>query len=121
MDQRHIGIAITIFCAFILAAVGLTGRGGQDDSMSSRLEAFRFGGGGLPQSTAAPDKATFREKRSYSGLPVLSAFLSQFRGSEAMAIHLERAAVPFRVGEFYLIRWGLAAFVRIIPFCVGYV
>src|SRR6059036_3126784 len=118
MDPLIIGIAITIFFAFILAAVGLTGRGGQDDPMSSRLEAFRFGGGPLPQS-AAPDKATFREKRSYSGLPVLSAFLSQFRGSEAMAIHLERAAVPLRVGEFYLIRWGMAALFLVIPFVFG--
>ena len=97
MDPLIIGIAITIFFAFLLAAVGLTGRGGQDDPMGSRLEAFRSGGGPLPQSGAAPGKqSTFREKRSYSGLPVLSAFLSQFRGSEAMAIHLERAAVPLR-------------------------
>src|SRR5207247_11094609 len=99
MDPLIIGIAITIFFAFVLAAVGLTGRGRQEDPMSSRLEAFRSEGP-LPQSSATPGKASFREKRSYSGLPVLSAFLSQFRGSEAMAIHLERAAVPLRVGEF---------------------
>src|SRR5207247_10841427 len=102
MDPLIIGIALSSFFAFILAAVGLTGRGGQDDPMSSRLEAFRFGGGPLPQS-AAPDKATFREKRSYSGLPVPSAFLSQFRGSEAMAFHLERTAVRLRVREFSLL------------------
>src|SRR5438309_11090189 len=119
MDPLIIGIAITIFFAFILAAVGLTGRGGQDDSMSSRLEAFRFGGGGLPQSTAAPDKATFREKRSYSGLPVLSAFLSHFRGSEAMAIHLERAAVRFVVGQLFLLCWGMAALFVLVPFVFG--
>jgi len=120
MDPLIIGIAITIFFAFILAAVGLTSRGGQDDPMSSRLEAFRSGGGPLPQSTAAPGKATFREKRSYSGLPVLSTFLAQFGGSEAMAIHLERAAVPLRVGEFYLIRWGMAALFLVIPFVFGF-
>src|SRR2546427_11194309 len=97
MDPLIIGIAITIFFAFILAAVGLTGRGGQDDSMSSRLEAFRFGGGGLPQSTAAPVKATFREKRWSRGLPVLRAFLSQVRGSEARVIHLTLVGAPFRV------------------------
>jgi len=120
MDPLIIGIAITIFFAFLLAAVGLTGRGRREDPMSSRLEAFRFGGGPLPRSTAAPDKATFREKRSYSGLPILSAFLSQFRGSEAMAIHLERAAVPLRVGEFYLIRWGMAALFLVVPFVFGF-
>jgi len=120
MDPLIIGIAVTIFFAFLLAAVGLTGKGRQDDPMGSRLEAFRSGGGPLPQSGAAPGKqSSFREKRSYSGLPVLSAFLSQFRGSEAMAIHLERAAVPLRVGEFYLIRWGMAALFLVIPFIFG--
>jgi tight adherence protein B len=119
MDPLIIGIAATIFFAFILIAVGLTGRGQKDDPMSSRLEAFRSAGP-LPQSTASPGKASFREKRSYSGLPVLSAFLSQFRGSEAMAIHLERAAVPLRVGEFYLIRWGMAALFLVIPFVFGF-
>src|SRR3989441_7437414 len=120
MDPLIIGIAVTIFFAFLLAAVGLTGKGRQDDPMGSRLEAFRSGGGPLPQSGAAPGKqSSFREKRSYSGLPVLSAFLSQFRGSEAMAIHLERAAVPLRVGEFYLIRWGMAALFLVIPFVFG--
>src|SRR5438552_18737987 len=120
MDPLIIGIAVTIFFAFLLAAVGLTGRGGQDDPMGSRLEAFRSGGGPLPQSGAAPGKqSTFREKRSYSGLPVLSAFLSQFRGPEAMAIHLKRAAVQLRVGAFYLIRWGMATLFLVVPFVFG--
>jgi tight adherence protein B len=115
MDPLIIGIAVTIFLAFTLVAAGLR-RGTSDDPMSSRLEAFR--GGPLPQSTG-PAKASLREARSYSGLPILSTFLSQFRGSEAMAIHLERAAVPLRVGEFYLIRWAMAALFLIIPMVVG--
>src|SRR5262245_17482146 len=119
MDPLIIGIAGTIFFAFILIAVGLTGKGRQEDPMSSRLDAFRSGGGPLPQSTTSGKAATLREKRSYSGLPVLSAFLAQFGGSEAMAIHLERAAVPLRVGEFYLIRWGLAALFLVVPFVFG--
>ena len=115
MDPLIIGIAVTIFLAFTLVAAGLRSRS-KDDPMSSRLEAFRAGP--VPQSTASA-KATLKEARSYSGLPVLSAFLSQFRGSEAMAIHLERAALPLRVGEFYLIRWGMAALFLIIPLFVG--
>jgi tight adherence protein B len=117
MDPLIIGIAVTIFLAFTFAAVGLR-RGSTDDPMSSRLEAFRSTGQ-LPQSTG-PAKASLREARSYSGLPILSAFFSQFRGSEAMAIHLERANVPLRVGEFYLIRWGMAAvFLVIAPLFFG--
>ena len=117
MDPLVIGIAVTIFFAFVLAAMGLRGGGRSEDPMSSRLEAFRFEGQ-LPQSSA-PASARFKEKRSYSGLPVLSAFLSQFRGSEAIAIHLERAALPLRVGEYYLIRWGMAALFLVIPFVFG--
>jgi tight adherence protein B len=118
MDPLIIGIAFTIFLAFTLVAAGLRGRSA-DDPMSSRLEAFRAAAP-LPQSSGAAAKGKLREARSYSGLPILSAFLSQFRGSEAMAIHLERAAVPLRVGEFYLIRWAIAAlFLVIVPIVFG--
>jgi tight adherence protein B len=116
MDPLIIGIAVTIFLAFTFLAVGMR-RGSTDDPMSSRLEAFRASGQ-LPQSSG-PAKGKLKEARSYSGLPVLSAFFSQFSGSEAMAIHLERASVPLRVGEFYLIRWALAALFFIIPAVVG--
>jgi tight adherence protein B len=117
MDPLIIGIAFTIFLAFTLVAAGLRSRSA-DDPMSSRLEAFRSAAP-LPQSSGAA-KGKLREARSYSGLPILSTFLSQFRGSEAMAIHLERAAVPLRVGEFYLIRWAMAAiFLVIAPLVFG--
>jgi tight adherence protein B len=36
-----------------------------------------------------------------------------------MAIHLERAAVPLRVGEYYLIRWGMACLFLVVPFIFG--
>lgn len=116
MDPLIIGIAVAVFLAFVLVATGLRSRR-TEDPMSTRLEAFK--GGPLPQSTGPDTKAKFREARSYSGLPILSAFLSQFRGSEAMAIHLERAAVPLRVGEYYLIRWGMACLFLVVPFVFG--
>lgn len=118
MDPLIIGIAVTIFLAFTFVAAGLRRRSA-DDPMSSRLEAFRAAAP-LPQSAGTAAKGKLREARSYSGLPILSAFLSQFRGSEAMAIHLERAALPLRVGEFYLIRWAMAAlFLIIVPIVFG--
>lgn len=118
MDPLIIGVAVTIFLAVVFASLGLRGRK-TEDPMSTRLEAFRSAGP-LPQSARTDSKATLREARSYSGLPILSTFLSQFRGSEAIAIHLERAAVPLRVGEYYLMRWGMAAlFLVIVPLIFG--
>jgi tight adherence protein B len=117
MDPLIIGIAVAVFLAFVFVAVGLRSRGTAEDPMSNRLEAFKSGP--LPQSSGPSPAARLKEARSYSGLPILSTFLSQFRGSEAVAIHLERAAVPLRVGEYYLMRWGLAAIFLIVPIALG--
>jgi tight adherence protein B len=117
MDPLVILAAVSIFLAVVLIVLG-SRKSGDKDPMGSRLSAFRESGGPVQ---SAPEKKgpSLREARSYSGLPILSTFLSQFRGSEAVAIHLERAAVPLRVGEYYLIRWGMAAFFFVIPFIFG--
>ena len=117
MDTITLIAATSAFLAVVLLVLS-TRRGKTDDPMSSRLEAFRFGeGAGVP---AAQKGSSLKEARSYSGLPILSAFLSQFRGSEAIAIHLERAAVPLRVGEYYLIRWGTAGLFLVAPLIFGF-
>ena len=117
MDTITLIAATSAFLAVVLLVLS-TRRGKTDDPMSSRLEAFRFGeGAGVP---AAQKGSSLKEARSYSGLPILSAFLSQFRGSEAIAIHLERAAVPLRVGEYYLIRWGMAGLFLVAPLIFGF-
>jgi tight adherence protein B len=116
MDPLVIIAAVAIFFAAVLIVVG-SRKGPSEDPMATRLGAFREQAP-LPQS-AEKKGATLKEARSYSGLPVLSAFLSQFRGSEAIAIHLERAAVPLRVGEYYLIRWGMAALFFVVPLIFG--
>ena len=117
MDPLVLGAALVAFVAVLLIVLGLR-RGPSDDPMSTRLEAFRFEGQ-VPESTTQAKRSSLKEARSYSGLPILSTFLSQFRGSEAIAIHLERAAVPLRVGEYYLIRWGMAAMFFVIPLIFG--
>jgi tight adherence protein B len=86
--------------------------------MSTRLEVFR-GDKPLPQTSMPTPAGKLREQRSYSGLPILSTFLAQFRGSEAIAIHLERAAVPLRVGEYYLIRYGMGGLFFVVPLFFG--
>ena len=116
MDPIVLVAATAAFLAVVLLVLS-TRRGKTDDPMSSRLEAFRFGeGGGMP---AAQKGSSLKEARSYSGLPILSAFLSQFRGSEAIAVHLERAGVPLRVGEYYLIRWAMAGLFLVAPLIFG--
>jgi tight adherence protein B len=42
------------------------------------------------------------------------------KGSEAVAIQLEQAAIPLRVGEFYMIRWSAAAILFFVPFVFGF-
>ena len=116
MDPLVLVAATAAFLAVVLLVLS-TRRGKTDDPMSSRLEAFRFGEGAAAPTAQKGGK--LKEARSYSGLPILSTFLSQFRGSEAIAIHLERAGVPLRVGEYYLIRWGMAGLFLVVPFIFG--
>ncbi len=113
MDPVVIGIAATVFLAVVLIFSGL-GRRPSADPMAARLEAFKSDGETKPAN--APGAPQLRQRRSYSGLPVLSAFLAQFKGSERVALHLERAGLPLRVGEYYMIRWGVAALFFAIPF-----
>ncbi len=113
MDPMVIGIAAMVFLAVALVFSGL-GRRTSADPMAARLEAFKAEGEARP--TGAPGAPQLRQRRSYSGLPVLSAFLAQFKGSEKVALHLERAGLPLRVGEYYMIRWAVAALFFAIPF-----
>ncbi len=77
-----------------------------------RLEAYREERQVQPGAPEGPKWRT----RSYSGLPILSAFLAQFGQSEKVALHLERAGVPLRVGEFYMMRYGVAVLFFLVPF-----
>lgn len=114
MEPMVIAISALLFLAITLTFSGLARRT-SNDPMTSRLEAFR------PDAAAATAGPTsvrprLKERRSYSGLPLLSAFLAQFKGSEKVALHLERAGLPLRVGEYYLIRWGMALLFFLVPF-----
>jgi tight adherence protein B len=88
----------------------------QQGGISSRLDAYRPD---YNQPVTTDEKVAKLRQRSYSGVPIISAFLSQFKGSEKVALHLERAGVPLRVGEYYMIRWGVAAIFFVIPLVFG--
>jgi hypothetical protein len=69
--------------------------GASGEVMAARLETFRPD---YNQPVSVQEKVgRLRQKRSYSGLPELSAFLAQFKGSEKAALLLERAGLPLRV------------------------
>jgi len=113
---------ILAICALVLFTIttlvlAVSGRrDGATSAMASRLEALKV------DTTAAAhvaDKSALKVVRSYSGLPILSAFFARLKGSEAVAIGLERAGVPLRVGEFYMIRWGAALLFFMVPLVFG--
>ncbi|MDO8616506.1 MAG: type II secretion system F family protein [Dehalococcoidia bacterium] len=116
MDPLIVLVSVTVFFAVVSVLVGLK-RGTSGEQISSRLEQFRAEG---EAPAAAGEPATsLKQHRSYSGLPILSTFLAQFKGSETVALHLDRAGVPLRVGEYYMIRWGMAVLFFFVPLIFG--
>jgi tight adherence protein B len=118
MDPLVIGIAIVVLLAVFSIIWGLFGpkAGEEQGTMATRLGAFRPD---YSQPVTTDEKVAKLKQRSYSGVPVVSAFLSQFKGSEKVALHLERAGMPLRVGEYYMIRWGVGALFFVIPLVFG--
>jgi tight adherence protein B len=115
MDPIIIAVSVTVFFTFVALAAGLR-RGSEEGGagrMATRLEVFKE-----QEAAERPDdrERITLKKRTYSGLPLLASFFAQFKGSEAMAIHLERAGVPLRVGEYYLIRLISACVFFMVPF-----
>src|SRR3990170_3573175 len=112
MDALLVVIAATVTLAVFSLVVGI--RASRRNAMEERLESFR------PERQAGPvgeaEGPVLRRKRSYSGLPIFSAFLAQLGGSEQAAINLERAGLPLRVGEYYIIRYAMALLFLLIPF-----
>lgn len=118
MDPLGLVVAIFAFLFVFFIFASFRKKAGEGTPMAARLEVFRSGGESQV-IVKEESRSQLKEQRSYSGLPILSAFLSQFKGSEKMALHLERAGVPLRVGEFYLIRWAMAGLFFIMPLIFG--
>lgn len=121
MDPLLIAIAVIValaVCTLVLSLLSPRERADRSpgESMAARLESFRPDSG---QPVTAKERITRLRQRSYSGLPVLSTFLSQFKSSEQMALLLERAGLPLRVGEFYMVRMGVAVVMFFVPLVFG--
>lgn len=109
-----LSILLTVF--FLLMGLGIKRSHGLD-AMAQRLQSLRQPGteGPVIQKGQEP----LLRQRSYSGLPGLSPLLANFRGSQRVALELERAGIPLRVGEYYMIRWLLAFVLFLIPLVVN--
>lgn len=121
MDALQLVIPVTILFSVLMIVLGLrrsTTLQAGASKMESRLQAFRLEGEHERTETTDDTESRLRQ-RSYSGVPVLSAFLAQFAGSEKIALELEKAGVPLRVGEYYMIRWGVGALLFIVPLIFG--
>jgi len=118
MDPIVIAIALVVLLAVFSIIWGAFGPKANEDSggMASRLDVYRPD---YNQPVTTDEKVAKLKQRSYSGVPIISVFLSQFKGSEKAALHLERAGVPLRVGEYYMIRWGVAAIFFVVPLVFG--
>jgi len=121
MDPLLIAIAVVVAMTVFTVVLGILSprkkaEGTGTGKMAARLDAFR------PDYSApvtAQERVAKLRQRSYSGLPLLSAFLSQFKGSEKAALLLERAGLPLRVGEFYMIKFGVAFVLFLVPLAFG--
>lgn len=112
MDPLLMIIALTVLLAVFSLVVGIRGR--RHSPMEERLESFRS-----ERQTVEPQRqegSVLMRRRSYSGLPLLGALIGQLRGSEQVALTLERAGVPLRVGEYYIIRYVAAVLFFMLPF-----
>ena len=115
MEPQVLLISATVLLAVFSLVIGISGlrdKGGLRERLGQRLGGYRADL--QPQLEVGLEELRLR-RRSYSGLPGLSAFLAQFKGSEKVALHLERAGVHLRVGEYYMIRYGMAALLFLVP------
>jgi tight adherence protein B len=110
-----IGVFVAITVATLVLAIFGGKKGGDTKAMVQRLSAFKEDARpAVIASKDLPEEGAFK-RRSYSGIPFLSGYFQRMKGSEEVAMQLERAGVPLRVGEYYMIRWGVAFLGLIAP------
>ncbi len=117
MDPLIILISVTVLLAVFSLVLGVSiSRAGDNGRLGERLDTYRQDQ--QSQTHKKEEKVRLR-RRSYSNLPSLNAFLSHLKGSEKMALHLERSGVHLRVGEYYLIRFTLALLFFLVPIALS--
>lgn len=118
MDPLLIAIAVVVALTVFTVVLGVLAprQKAEGGNMAARLDAFRPD---YDAPVTAHERVAKLRQRSYSGLPLLSTFLAQFKGSEKAALLLERAGLPLRVGEFYMIKFGVGFVLFFVPLAFG--
>ena len=121
MDPLILAISVSILAFVVVSMLAVFGNKKADTkALKNRLEAFKNDPNGAARAAAEEEAdVSALKQRSYSGLPILSGFFKNMKGSEAVALQLERAGIPLRVGEYYMIRWSIALLMFAAPFVFG--
>ncbi len=117
MNLLLLAISLSVLCSVVLFVLAIGKREARSLFVEARLKAFREEEK-VPEEKEGGD--AFRPKQDYSGIPLLSSLIAKLGGSEALALKLERAGVPLRVGEFYMIRVGAAGALFMAPLIFGF-
>ncbi len=101
MDPLLIGIAVLVAAAVAGLSLGVLGRRDRE-SGSERLDQYR-----ADAANSGPKVETAVLRSDAQGrFSLFNRFFGQMKGADAMTLELERAEVPLRVGEFYMIRYA---------------
>ncbi len=117
MGLLLLAISLSVLGAVVLFVLAIGGRQSRSRFVEARLKAFRQDDK-LPDNEKRAD--ALRPRQDYSGIPLLSSLLAKMGSSEAVALQLERAGVPLRVGEYYMIRVISAAAFFLAPLAFGF-
>ena len=117
MDLLLPAISLFVLGAVALFVLAIGKRESSSRFVEARLKAFRHD---EKQTDKEDSTDAFRPKQAYSGIPLLSSLLARMGSSEAVALQLERAGVPLRVGEFYMIRGIAACALFLAPLIFGF-
>jgi len=116
MDLLILPIGLFVLGTVALFVLAMGKRESRSRFLESRLKAFR-----QDESPKADEEGAdaLRPKQAYSGIPLYSSLLAKL-GGPGLALQLERAGVPLRVGEFYMIRLIAAAALFLAPLIFGF-
>ncbi len=117
MDPLILVIGLFVLATVVLFVLAMGKRESRSRFLESRLKAFR------QDETLSEDEEgsdALRPKQTYSDIPLFSSLLGKLGGSDMVALQLDRAGVPLRVGEYYMIRLIAAGALFLAPLIFGF-
>ncbi|HEV2122537.1 MAG TPA: type II secretion system F family protein, partial [Chloroflexota bacterium] len=123
MELTALAIPALSFGAVATAAYAFLGAGSRADRLAGRIGRLTGKAGGpagtqdgAPSMSPDSDTRLLREQK-YSNIALLDQMIGQRSWAEREAAELTRANLPLRVGEFLLVRAGMA----FVCFAIGFI